>query len=383
MHEAHDEQPKVSQILELIALTDYEDSWFERAEKLARRLEEPDSLITLAARHKMLPMLAQFYRSAALMSTLPDGLRDMLDNALAWNRYRVEKLRNESLDIAGRCEEQGVRLVFNKGIALQHSLYDSRGVRSFADIDLMVHPDDASAVREVLQSLDYLPEQKFDPDLGRLIPLPRRTVLLYQINPDHLPHFNRIDPESGIPFYEVDVAMSLTWQGSGWQVSMDEVMGSARPTRVGLEERHLLPTLGDDYALLFVVLHLFRDCWFEPATAKAGPRISQFADIWRYWQRWGRDNTEQLRTLIGAHELEPAVAWIAHYVDFLFGSTMIDELGLREFCTPDWLHSASAVDGRYLTWDGDIRGRLYSGTPSVMTPGAEPPYGAQARGRAS
>ncbi|GIG88022.1 nucleotidyltransferase family protein [Plantactinospora endophytica] len=383
MQEVNEEQRRVWQLLESVAVTDFSDSWFEQAVDLAKGLTDPDLLIALAARHKMTPAVAEFYRSAGLTRTLPIGMRDLLAGSLAWNRYKVEKLRDESVEIAGRFAEHGVPVVFNKGIALQHTLYDGRGVRSFGDLDLMLHPDDIPAARAALQSLGYVPEQTYDPDLGRLVPLPRQTVLMYRLYPDHLPHFHRIDPESGVPVYKVDVALSLTWHGSGWQLPMAEAMGSARETQVGPHARHLLPTLGHEYAFLFVVLHLFRDCWFERAIAEGGLRITQFADVWRYWQRWGRDHAEQVRTLVRDNDLGPAVAWITHYVDALYGSTITADLDVRAFCVPEWLRSAAGTDGGFLGWDGDIRDRLYSPAPAALVPADEPPHGARARGRTS
>ncbi|WP_433125210.1 nucleotidyltransferase family protein [Micromonospora sp. CA-240977] len=383
MHEAHENQRKVWQLLESVAATDYSDSWFEQAVGLAKDLEDPDLLIALAARHKMVPALAHFYSTAALNSTLPIGMRDLLNGALAWNRFKVEKLRAESLDIAAGFAERGVPVVFNKGIVLQQSLYDGLGVRSFGDVDLMLHPDHVPDARAVLEGLGYLPEQTFDPDLGGLVKLPRETLLMYRLYPDHVPHFHRVDPESGIPVYKVDVALSPTWFGSAWQLPMTEVMGSAGQTRVGPDERHLLPTLGDGYAFLFVVLHLFRDSWFERAIAVGELRVTQFGDVWRFWQRWGRQHPEELRTLIKEYGVGPAVAWITHHVDALFGSTMTAELGLQEFCDPVWLASAGGMDGGFLAWDGDMRTRLFNRAPVALTPIDEPPYGADARGKAS
>ncbi|GGK72903.1 nucleotidyltransferase family protein [Mangrovihabitans endophyticus] len=381
MQQAYEEQQRVWRVLESIAVTDYSDSWFEQAVHLVKGLEAVDLLIVLAARHKMVPALAQFYRSAALTSTLPVGLRDMLSGSLAWNQYKVAELRDESIDIAGRFAERGVRAAFNKGITLQHSLYGGRGVRSFADIDVMVHPDDAAAVREALQSLGYMADHQYDPDSGGLAPLPRQTVLMYRLYPDHLPHLLRIDADSGIPVFVADVAMSLTWHGSAWQLPMDEVMGSVRKTPVGPEARHLLPTLGDDYAFLFVVLHLFREGWFERTIVEGGLRISQFADVWRYWRHWGREHAEQLRTLIRRNGLMPPVAWVTHHVDGLYGSTMTADLDLDAFCAPEWLHSAGGSNGGYLAWDGDMRSRLFGKDPVALAPADEPPHGARARGR--
>ncbi|MEV6690300.1 nucleotidyltransferase family protein [Micromonospora sp. NPDC051196] len=383
MYKDDEEQRRVWQLLESVAVTNFSDSWFERAVGLAKGIKHLDLLASLAARHKMMPALARFYRSARLASDLPAGMRDTLAASLARNQYEVGKLRDESIDIAGRFAELGISVAFNKGVVLQYNLYDGCGIRSFNDIDIMVHPDGASAARKALQSLGYVPEQQYDPDLGQLVQLPRRTALMYRLYPDHLPHFHRIDPESGIPVFIVDVALSLTWHGSAWQFPMDEVMGSAREARVGPQDRHVLPTLGDGYAFLFVMLHLFRNCWFERAIAEGELRLSQFADVWRYWQRWGRKHAEQVRTLVGENGLEPAVAWVAYYVDALYGSTMTADLGLRSFCAPEWLRSVAGTDGGYRSWDGDMHGRLFGRASVALKPAGEPPYGALARGRFS
>jgi hypothetical protein len=53
---------------------------------------------------------------------------------------------------------------------------------------------------------------------------------------------------------------------------------------------------------------------------------------------------------------------------------------VRGHHVPAWLRSAGGADGGSLTWDGNMRGRLFSRVPVALTPADALPHGAQARG---
>lgn len=365
------------QLLELISIADPGDETWRTAEELFAEGVDIDLLLSFAARHRMVAVLADFVRRAGAIYDVPAGVQHLLNNTLDWTRHRARLLAEAAGEIAGTAGERGLDIVFNKGIVLQSTLYDDRGVRFFADVDLMVGPDQRRELAAALRDLGYSEGQEYDAKTEQLVDLPREYKLIYQLYPDHLPHFHRLTAGSGVPFNRVDVAFNLTWYGSAWQVPMSEVLKGRATARLG--DGTELPVLDPVYGFLFLVLHLFRESWFQRTAEAGGLRLIQFADIRKFWERYGRPVAAELTETIGRHDLGPAVAWVCHHVDELFGGEIVAELGLGRFQEPEWLRSAGAKDGTSLAWDGDMRARLAAREPLVFRQAAEPPFAAQAR----
>lgn len=372
-------EPAVVRLLELVSVVDPGDEAFAEAESLATRVQDPEVLVGSAAKHRMVPALAEFLRRPGTISAYPMWFQHQLNNTFEWNRYRVNLLIEEAQTIATRLRQRGLAAVFNKGIVCQSSLYDSRGARFFSDIDLMIHPDQREAVSEALRELGFDGAKEYDARTERLVDISREERLLFQLYPDHLPHFHRLTPGTGVPYTRVDVAFSLTWYASAWQVPMDEVLAETISVPANGSGGAELPALNPVYGFLFLVLHLFRECWFQRTAEEGGLRLTQLADIAKFWRRFGRPNAASLRTAITEHELEPVIAWVCHHLDTVFDTGVVGELDLGEYCAPAWLSSMGATDGGYLSWDGDMRTRLYSKEPLRLVPAEEPPYATLAR----
>lgn len=368
-------------LLELIAIADPGDQAFAEAAELAASLSEHDELIVLAARQRLVPALADFLRRVNLLTTVHAGTRQLLRQSLEWNRLKASLLLTEARTIRDRFQREELSVAFNKGIVLQSSLYDLRGIRSFEDIDLMILPGQRQETAAALTSLGYTPETKYDEVNERLVSISRERKLLFQLYPDHLPHFMRIPAEPGVAYSAVDVAFSLSWYNCAWQVPMEQVLAHPGDVQVGSEADDTLPTLVPGYGFLFIVLHLFRESWFEDAILTGKLRLPQFADVYKFWQRYGPAHGGEIRELIDRYSLGPPCAWVCHHTDQLFGSDIVADLSLTEYCDPAWLTSTGAADGRYLSWDGNMRSRLRKGGVPDLTPAEAPPFGRRARTR--
>lgn len=379
-----DDRQDLWEILELIAVADPGDEAFARAVALASTVTDFDTLLVYAIHHRMLPGLAEFLQRTDALPTLPASIRKLLEGALDWNRYRVRLSVDEACSIAAQLRERGITVVFNKGIVCQASLYDARGTRYFSDIDLMVHPDQGLELTRALVELGYVEGKQYDSKQERLVDIPRSTQMIYRLYPDHLPHFHRLAPGTGVPCRRVDVAFSLTWYGSAWQVPIEEALSARVSLPVGAGgpgATPVLPALNPVHGFLFLALHLFRESWFQRNMRATGsPRLTQFADVWKFWLRFARAHAAGLRETIERCHLAPPVAWICAHLDSLYGGDTVGELKLHEYCQPEWLNSAGATSGGYLRWAGDMRSRLRRTLPIELTPATDPPFGAQARG---
>ncbi|WP_328472980.1 nucleotidyltransferase family protein [Streptomyces sp. NBC_00448] len=371
-------------LLRRISIADPGSAAFDEARALASELPDPDDLLAQAARHALVPSLADFLVQAELLPSMPHHAQRHLLGTLHWNRFKTRRYAIEAARVTAALADAGVRAACTKGVVCQASLYDGRGIRHFGDIDLMVPPEHRDRAAEVLYRLGYTGAKKFDHRTGELLDISRSLQLMYQLYPDHLPHFFRVPADDdGIPYFMVDVAYNLTWYGSSWQILTASALERV-VTVNGVPEqddRAELPSLDTPYGFLFVVLHLFREGWFERTIREKDVRLGQCADVWRYWERLGRDRGDEIRNIITEHFLEPAVAWVCRHVDDVYGSSLTDELALGDYCDDGWLHSAGAVDGGYLVWRGSFSERLRDRRPLLLEPGSEPPFAAAARVR--
>ncbi|MEV4690566.1 nucleotidyltransferase family protein [Micromonospora echinospora] len=368
---------KVWRLLELVSIADGPDSpESAAAAEIARTGVDANELLARAARNGLVPGLADFLVAQDLKGVVPHHMQLHMIDALRWNKFRTEAHISEAVRISEGFDRAGVRVACNKGIVFQSVLYAGRHSRYFNDIDLMVHPRDTAAAAETLLSLGYTADKQYDRRSQKLVDLPRSEKVMFRLYPDHLPHFHRLLDGGGLPFFMVDVAYNVSWYGSGWQVPMDDVMSDLQrlPARPGNADE-TLPALAAPYGFLFLVLHLFREAWFERTVRKTDVRLTQFADIVRYWRRLASRQAGSLRAVIDRHGLHSVVAWVCHHTDSLYGTTITTEIGgLEEFVDPAWLQSAGAANGSYLAWSGDMRSRLNRDTLIELTPAPEPPY---------
>jgi hypothetical protein len=319
------------------------------------------SLVLAARRHRLHLLLGRICLVAPLHGRRHDVLQLARDNYLL-HRHRAALFRREACVLAQRLAGSVESFAVTKGVALQEVLYHGDGSRWFGDLDVMVARAEADRVGDTLTTLGYRVGE-YDERLGTVRPLTRDEELAYALSPDHLPRRARTLDDVAVPGMNVDVALSLTWARSAWQVPLADALAVTQPvdTRDGR-----FPTLVPPYQLLFVVLHLFREAWFELTMARI--RLSQFRDVWHGWTALSAGERAELARIVARHGVEPPVGWVLGHADRLFGSASVSELGLDE-PDDDWLHSYTGRGDRLGRWSGDMSDRLRTGIVAVDPPG--------------
>lgn len=372
MSQSHPEQRSAWRVLELLSISDPGTSGSDAAAELVSDGVDFDELVFQAVQHGLVPTVADFLFQAGIEKSVSPRMRLFLLNCLHANRRKNELATTEATRIRAALAKAGVRAAFTKGVVGHATLYGGRGTRVFNDIDLMAEGG-AEVISEVLEDLGYARNKRYDPRLHQLVDLPRRDQVMYRLSPDHLPHFMRVLDGECVPFLMVDVAFSLTWHASPWQIPTAEALD--RIVEVPVTDDGAvaaLPTLHPVHEFLFAALHLFREGWVERTAVKSDVRLTQFADLLRVWRQRAAEHREAVVGRIAAHGLELPLAWACAHTDTLFGSEMTGELGLADHRDADWLRSARGADGSCRYWSGDIRKRLADPAPLHLTTG-EPP----------
>lgn len=327
------------------------------AELIAAGRVELSALLEQAAAHRLLPALGYVLATEDCGGggTVPPQVRGELLGALLANRRRVDRLTRTAAEAVARLIEAGVPVAVTKGVVLEATVYGGLGVRKMMDADLMIHPRDRARTTEVMTELGFR-DGVYDWRTHRIDDLPSQARAVYRLSPDHLPHFLRLEPDRGGTLV-VDVANSVTWSASRWQVPMDEVLERIDVTAV-LGGELEVPTLAPSWLFLFTALHLFRESWFLATVSAGKDMLYKFADVLGLWNRHRELLCAEVPALVHAHALTTPLAWVTGHTDQLFGSDLTGSLGLGDAAREDWLAGGEGPGGKELRWTGTMRERL-------------------------
>ncbi|MEO6969307.1 MAG: nucleotidyltransferase family protein [Chthoniobacterales bacterium] len=343
-------------ILELLARGIVDDP--ER--EMVRDLLLADSLdwgelLEQALRHHMVPMLAHHIVSAGLRFDLPMSIYQHLESALEWNRWQIEVFRREAVHVAQGLAGRGIHFVVTKGMAFESTLYGGLGTRHMKDIDFMIAPRDREAVLSVMQKLGFRPFFDWAKD-------PRREEISSRLNPDHLPKLARAVDEPGTRTIMIDVANSLTWTKSPFDVPVEEALKDTVEQPVPGMPGVGLPCFRPMYQFLFTVLHLFREAWLQKFVDFGNDvSLMKFADVIRLIDR-NRDalsDGELLRTM-EVHNVIHAVAWVLGQLDETFPTHTLQMLALEKHGDEALLASQMQSSGYVRASGQSMRERLQS-----------------------
>ncbi len=317
-------------------------------------------LLIQALRHQMVPMLALHALAGRTAAAVPFYVADHLASALALNRRRLGLYRREAARICEALVARGVPFVATKGITFESTLYGGRGARMLKDIDFMIPPERRDEVKGILARLGYTPGV-YDWGSDRIEPHPRRDLMRYLLNPDHLPRVARRLDDPCVRYVYADVANSLTWANSPYAVPVAAALASARRQSIPETPSVELPCFAPDYQFLFTVLHLFREAWLDNwMDYGIDVSLMKFGDVIRLFEAHRAELCRpEFVGLLEAHRVVEPVLWVLEHLDRTFGTATVAALGLAGHIEEDWLAAAHPARGRERRWTGDMRQRLH------------------------
>jgi hypothetical protein len=351
-------------ILELLArgIVDESERQLARDLLLADNLDWGE-LLEQALRHKMLPVLAHHIISAGLRFDVPMSIYQHLESALEWNRWQIEVFRRETVRVAQGLAGRGIHFVVTKGMTFESTLYDSLGTRHMNDIDFMIAPRDREAVLSMMHELGFRPFFNWAKD-------PRREEISSRLNRDHLPKLSRAIDQPGIRTIHVDVANSLTWTKSPFDVPVEEALKDPVEQPVPGMGGASVPCFRLTYQFLFTVLHLFREAWLQKfVDFGTDVGLMKFGDVIRLIDRYRDELTHgELLRIMEAHNVTHAVAWVLHHMDETFQTRTQELLALGKHGDEQLLASQMQSSAYVGAWGQSMRERLQSKARDSVRP---------------
>jgi hypothetical protein len=322
-------------------------------------------LLEQALRHKMLPMLAYHIIAAGLRFDVPTSIYQHLESALEWNRWQIEVFRRETVRVAHGLARHGIQFVVTKGMAFESTVYGGLGTRYMNDIDFMIAPRNRDTVMSVMQELGFRPFFDWAKDA-------RREEISSRLNRDHLPKLAREVDEPGIRKVNIDVANSLTWTKSPFDVPVEEALRDPVDLPVPNMSGVNLPCFRPVYQFLFTVLHLFREAWLQKfVDFGTDVGLMKFADVIRLLDRNRNELTDgELLRIIQTHSVTDAVAWVLRRLDETFQTRTLELLALEKHGDEELLASQMQSSAYVSAFGQSMRERLRSKARGALRPTA-------------
>jgi Uncharacterised nucleotidyltransferase len=239
-----------------------------------------------------------------------------------------------------------------------------------SDIDFTIAPRDREAVMNVMQELGFRPFFEWAKD-------PRREEISSRLNPDHLPKLAREIDQPGTRIINVDVANSLTWTKSPFDVPIKEALEDSVEQPVPGMPGVGVPCFRPMYQLLFTVLHLFREAWLQKFVDFGNDvSLMKFGDVIRLLDLNRDELTDgELLRIMEAHNVAHAVAWVLGTTDETFHTRTLKLLALEKHGNEELLANQMHSRGYVSASGQSMRERLQSKTRGSLRPVAPPHSG--------
>ena len=164
-------------LLLLLAHYPYDPSYREDLRKLLSEVPDWNSFVRLVNAHGIIALSAYNIKEAGLEDLVPAQSMGFLENGLRQSIVRNAWLAERWKEVNGILTGAGIQHLLLKGMALEHTVYGSKGLRQMTDNDILIRRQEAVEAWKLLQ------------ENGFRIALPKSNLHL-KIMPDaaqHLP----------------------------------------------------------------------------------------------------------------------------------------------------------------------------------------------------
>lgn len=226
----------------------------------------------IAARHQIVSLVYEGLSEADVPASAVEPLREEVRQ----NTKRNLQSTRELVRVLDSFETEGVRAIPFKGPVLAAEAYGDLNRRTFLDLDVLVHPDDALDAGHILRAHGYDADEEF----GLLRRFGLNSPLLADVSECSFHH-----PERG----EVE----LRWQHGHWANPLEAAFEDWwRRREVTTLAGHDVPILSPEDRILTLVTHANKHAWRRLAWLADVTATLQAADVdWDELERratsWG------------------------------------------------------------------------------------------------
>lgn len=297
--------------------------------------------------------------------------RDLYRATHLFHGERNRALLTEVTDIVAALGPRRADVLLRKGAHLLPLLYHDPGLRPMADIDLLVRPDAAGEIAEILRGRGYTTGNLL-PDRSAIIAQPRRIELFWRLHTNNLPTLHRLVPDN--PYVEaisVDLVTGLFLPAAGYDIPAGDLFD--RATDVELADGQRAPTMDSTDLLIDIAVHLFK----ESTTLRylhvgKHQRLIQYCDLAELLGQPAA-RPDVLLARVDRYGIAPPVYFALAHLDLLYPGLVPDDLlaALRG-SVPDparFLRGYGQLElPEPLLWQDDFHTRMFAERPRLELP---------------
>jgi hypothetical protein len=127
-----------------------------KIKELIKRVSDWDYFATLANEHGVVALIFHNLKELGFLSQVPDKITATLNNSLMSNLSRNAFHTSVILEILRILNEENIKTVLLKGLALEFLVYGNSGLRQMTDIDILVDRSNHKKVRKILIENGYV-----------------------------------------------------------------------------------------------------------------------------------------------------------------------------------------------------------------------------------
>lgn len=148
--EGEDQLRRSVQLLLLLGRTEFSDDGKRQITAEFDIFSSWKLFASLAVRHGIAALVWQNITDLGLAGKVPETERTLLEGLRFKSIARVAWISETAAAVCALLEKEGIRVVLLKGLALENTVYGSRGLRQMSDADLLVTPSDALRASDIL-----------------------------------------------------------------------------------------------------------------------------------------------------------------------------------------------------------------------------------------
>jgi Uncharacterised nucleotidyltransferase len=139
------------ELLLLLCRYPFDEKNRETLSKLIREVKDWPGLVKLINAHGIIALAAYNIKEAGLEKEIPGDAMAILENGYFKSIQRNAWLTERWKEVNTLLCYAGIKHILLKGMALEHTLYGSRGLRQMTDNDILIKPEESFKAWQLLQ----------------------------------------------------------------------------------------------------------------------------------------------------------------------------------------------------------------------------------------
>ena len=203
------------ELLLLLCRYPYDPSNRETLSKLLKEVDDWHFMVNLINAHGIIALAAFNIKEARLENEIPMDAMSFLENGYMQSVVRNAWLTERWKEVNTILNEASIKHILLKGMALEHTIYGSRGLRQMNDNDILIKPGDSRKAWYLLQQNGFNMEPLKSPlfkkimfDIGHHLPALYKNRYAIEIH-EKLFENGSTDDKSYSDFYKDAVEISI------------------------------------------------------------------------------------------------------------------------------------------------------------------------------